>query len=73
MNKVYFTTKRKLWSRGRALGSQSEGRGFDHCPLLDGSGVKPMPGSIPTPNSGSLQKNKKIQVAKQGTPKKYYK
>jgi len=43
---------RKLWSSGRALGSQSEGRGFD--PMLDGSGVKAMPGSIPTPNSGSL-------------------
>jgi len=38
--------------------------------MLDGSGVKAMPGSIPTPSSGSLQKNKKIQVAKWGTPKK---
>jgi hypothetical protein len=38
--------------------------------MLDGSGVKAMPGSIPTPNSGSLSKNKKIQVAKWGTPKK---
>jgi hypothetical protein len=38
--------------------------------LVDGSGVKAMPGSITTPNSGSLQKNKKIQVAKWGTPKK---
>jgi len=28
--------------------------GFDPCPMLDGSGVKAMPGSIPTPNSGSL-------------------
>jgi len=25
-------------------------------PMLDGSGVKAMPGSIPTPNSGSLLK-----------------
>ncbi len=41
--------------------------------MLDGSGVKAMPESIPTPNSGSLQKNKKIQVAKWGTPKKYLK
>jgi len=41
--------------------------------MLDGSGVNAMPGSIPTPNSGSLYKNKKIQVAKWGTPKKYYK
>ncbi len=62
-----------MWSNGRALGSQSEGRGFDPCPMLDGSGVKAMPGSIPTPNSGPLQKNKKIQVAKWGTPKKIFK
>jgi len=41
--------------------------------MLDGSGVKAMPGSIPTPNFGSLLKNKKIQVAKWGTPKKYLK
>jgi hypothetical protein len=39
--------------------------------MLDGSGVKAMPGLIPTPNSGSLQKNEKIQVAKWGKPKKY--
>ncbi len=39
-------------------------------PMLDGNGVKAMPGSIPTPSSGSLQKTKKIQVAKWGTPKK---
>jgi len=31
-----------------------EGRGFDPHPMLDGSGVKAMPGSIPAPNSGSL-------------------
>jgi len=41
--------------------------------MLDGSGIKAMPGSIPTPNSGSLLKNKKIQVAKLGKPKKYLK
>jgi len=46
--------KRKLWSSGRALGSRSEGLGIDPCPMLGGSGVKAMPGSIPTPNSGSL-------------------
>ncbi len=54
-----------------ALVSQSEGRGFDPRPMPDGSGVKAMPGSISTPNSGSLQKTKKIQLAKWGTPKKY--
>ncbi len=32
--------ERKLWSSGRALGSQSEGCGFHPCPMLDGSGVK---------------------------------
>jgi len=31
----------KLWSSGRVIGSQLEGRGFD--PLPDGSGVKAMP------------------------------
>ncbi len=65
--------KRKLWSSGRALGSQSEGREFNPRPMLDGSGVKNMPGLIPTPTSGSLKKNKKIKVAKWGTPKKIFK
>ncbi len=40
--------RRKPWSSGRALGSRSEGRGFNPHPMLDGSGVKAMPGSIPT-------------------------
>jgi len=49
--------KQKLWSGGIALGSRSEGRGFDPCPMLDGSGVKAMPGSmISAPNSGSVEK-----------------
>jgi len=51
---INVVLKQKLWSSGRALGSRSEGRGFDPCPMLDGSGVKAMPGSIPTPNFGSL-------------------
>ena len=38
------TKKRKLWSSGKALGSRLEGRGFDPYPMLDGSGVKAMPG-----------------------------
>ncbi len=37
-------SERKLWSSGRVLGSQLESRGFDPCPMLDGSGVKAMPG-----------------------------
>jgi hypothetical protein len=49
-----FQNKLKLRSSGKALGSQSEGRGFDPRPMLDESGVKAMPGSISTPNSGSL-------------------
>ncbi len=53
-SKEYELNEQKLWSTGRALGSQSEGCGFDPYPMLDGSGVKAMPGSIPTPNSGSL-------------------
>ncbi len=32
----------------------SKVRNYDPCPMLDGSGVKAMLGSIPTPNSGSL-------------------
>ncbi len=32
----------------------TEGCGFDPCPMLDGSGVKAMPGLVPTPNSGAL-------------------
>ncbi len=38
----------------RALGSRSEDRGVDPCPMLDGSGVKAMPGLIPAPNPGSF-------------------
>jgi len=41
--------------------------------MLDGSGVKTMPGLISAPNYGSLQKIRKIQVAKRGTPKNYKK
>jgi len=37
--------------------------------MLDESGVKAMP-SISAPNSGSLQKIRKLQVAKLGKPKK---
>ncbi len=62
--------RRKLWSSGRAVGSRSEGHGFNPRSMLYGSGVKAMPGLIPTPSSGSLEKNKKIQVAKWGKPKK---
>jgi len=32
------------------LDSQLEGRGFDSHPILDGSGVKATPGSIPALN-----------------------
>jgi len=39
-----FLQYEKLWSSGRVLGSQSEGRGFDPHPMLDGNGVKTMPG-----------------------------
>jgi len=31
-----------------------EGRGIDPHPMLDGSGVKAMPGSIPATNPGSI-------------------
>jgi len=35
---------RKLWSSGRVLGLQLEGRGFDPRTMLDGSCVKAIPG-----------------------------
>jgi len=41
--------------------------------MLDGSGVKAMPESIPTPNSGSLQKNKKNTGSQMGHTKKIFK
>jgi len=44
----------KPWSSVRALGSRSEGCGFNPRPMLDGSGVKAMPGLIPIPSFGSL-------------------
>jgi len=47
------------------LGSESYGLAVEHSahdrkvvgsiPMLDGSGVKAMPGSIPTPNPGSFK------------------
>jgi len=39
---------------GRVLSSRLKGRGIDPRPMLDGSGVKAMPGSIPAPNPGSI-------------------
>jgi len=36
-----------------------EGRGFKSHPLLDGNGVKAMPGLIPAPNPGSLINGKR--------------
>ncbi len=51
----------KLQMKGRKSGlvvskldSQLEGRGFKSHPILDGNGVKAMPGSFPTPNPGSF-------------------
>jgi len=34
--------------------SMLEGPGFESHPILDGNGVKAMPGLIPTPNPGSF-------------------
>jgi len=36
------------------LDSRLEGHGFESHPILDGNGVKAMPGSIPEPNSDSF-------------------
>jgi len=69
---IIWGWKQKLWSCGRARGSRLEGHGFYPNPMLDGSGVKAKPGSISAPNSGSLQKIRKIQEAKWGTPKLFF-
>ncbi len=53
--KLTSKVKAKAVSSDRALGSRSEGRGFDPHPMLNGCGVKAMPGSIcSAPNSCSL-------------------
>ncbi len=36
------------------LDSQLEGGGFESHPILDGNGVKAMPGAILAPNSGAF-------------------
>ncbi len=76
MNNVHLqglrAKKQKMWSSGRALGSQLEGRGFNPCPMLDGSSDKAMPGSIPAPNAGSLQNNKRNTGSQMGHTKKYF-
>ncbi len=41
--------KLKLWSSSKVLGSRSKGRGFDPRPMLDGNGVKAMPGWLLVP------------------------
>jgi len=53
-NRIIYSKSCGLARSGRALRSCSEGCGFDPLPMLDGSGVKAMPGSISAPNSGSL-------------------
>jgi len=45
------------------------GSNLESSEMLDGNGVKAMPGSILAPNSGWLEKIRKIQVAKSVTPK----
>ncbi len=52
------------------LDSQLEGCGFESHPILDGNGVKAMPGSIPAPSPGSFNwKGRKYRQPK-GAPKK---
>jgi len=65
--------KQKLWYSGRVLSSRLEGRGIDPRPMLDGSGVKTMPGSIPAPNPGSfnIRKERKYRWPNGAHQKKY--
>jgi len=45
---------------------------FPSNPMLDGSGVKAMPGTIPTPNSSSLWKNKENTGSQMGQTKNIF-
>jgi hypothetical protein len=64
------------------LNSRSKGCGFESClvlyKILDGNGLKAMPGSIPAPNSGLFirkekEKNKKNIGSQMGqTDKKHF-
>ncbi len=79
--------KKTFWLYGGNLDLKSEScglavehsaddqSGFNPCPMLDGSGVKAMPGSIPTPNSGSLFQYRKIEStgSQMGHTKKIFK
>jgi hypothetical protein len=55
--------QKKLWSSGKVLSSRLEGRGIDPRPMLDGSGVKAIPGSInaPIPGSFNIRKERKYR------------
>jgi len=48
------TTRRKSGLVVSKLDPQLEGRGLESHPLIDGNGIKTMPGSIPAPNPGSF-------------------
>jgi hypothetical protein len=50
------------------LYSQSKGCGLESN-ILDGNGVKAMPGLIAAPDSCSIKKFRKIKIAKWGTNK----
>jgi hypothetical protein len=49
------------------LDSQSKGCGFESrlIQILDGNGLKAMPGSIPAPNSGSFMEKYKKNIGSQ--------
>ncbi len=67
----------RMWPAGRTLPRPGlvvrmiVGSNLYSSKILDGNGVKAMPGSIPEPNSGTLYKT--IQVTKWGISKKYLK
>jgi hypothetical protein len=46
LTSIGIILKAKLWSNGGVHGSRSEGRWFEPRPILNGSGVKAMPGKM---------------------------
>ncbi len=54
------------------LNSQMEGHGFESHPILDGIGVKAMPGSISAPNPGSFNDWKERKYTQKNNFKNRY-
>jgi len=74
-NLHYIATSKRTWHQGSQSGLVVSKFNSRYCwyesRILDGNGVKAMPGSIPAPNSGWLWKNKKNTDSQVGHAQKY--